>query len=188
MLCLCLTFADSLSGPMSTHSLCFSPPGTIVIPWYLQGIGSRDPHPTPQDTKICRCSSPSHHMAQHLHTTFLCMQTTAGHGHTSLHSHGRGVVLGRWPIQGLLLGIFWDFFSPIFLICSWLVPKMQNLWIQRADCMLPRLPCLLTPTSSGQQRPWQERGQQGVGRPSPPSPLLCIVSPNAAAASHSPWR
>jgi len=36
-------------------------------------------------------------------------------------------------IQVLLFRTFWNFFSPISLICSWLNPGMQNPWTWRAS-------------------------------------------------------
>ena len=38
-------------------------------------------------------------------------------------------------IQALLFGTFWNFFSQILLIHSWLNPQIQNPWIQRGNCI-----------------------------------------------------
>ena len=103
---------------------------------YLQGMGFR----TPKDIETCRCSSLLHKIVQYLHITYTCPPCVFYITFRLLMIHNTmsmlcKQLLARVANSSVAFANFLEFFSfqNIFLVCSWLNPRIQNLQIWRAN-------------------------------------------------------
>lgn len=79
-----------------------------VLSQQPQEVSSR----SPQVYKISGCSSSLYKMAQHLHITYICIQTAAGYAYTSLHCRDsvQYSVHGKFKFCFLEIPMFFFFF------------------------------------------------------------------------------